>query len=290
MSPFFYSSPAPLDQAHGLRQMFAAARQRFVPLVHNPHVAYGGVAMERLCAGFAAEGLTTLVVDAADTAGAPHEVASVDLSACIERLAPHTCFLAARGLPMRWLDARGGTAAFLRALAVAAPQADVVLVHAGAADLARLFGGHTPRPLLLASDQRESLTHAFASMKLLSQRLGLMAFDLLLADRGELPRLTHLANHLGDCADRFLAAALCHWAAIDPRLDERAPPAGPLQRLVAAQLASTGQAAEPQARHKPLAERLALRPAPALPWERDAGGAALPSARAPHPVLAAYSN
>ena len=38
MYSFIHTAPAPLDQAHGLRQMFAATRQRFVPLVHNPHV------------------------------------------------------------------------------------------------------------------------------------------------------------------------------------------------------------------------------------------------------------
>ena len=47
---------------------------------------FGGVVMERLCTALADLGHRTLVVDAADTASLPHELAPVDLSACIERL------------------------------------------------------------------------------------------------------------------------------------------------------------------------------------------------------------
>jgi flagellar biosynthesis protein FlhG len=244
MYSFIQTAPAPLDQAHGLRQMFAASRQRFVPLVHNPHVAFGGVAMERLCAAMAQRQLTTLVVDAADTASTPHEVASVDLSACIEPLSANVSFLAARGLPMRWLDSRGATAGFLRALSEAAPRSDVVLVHAGASDLVRLFGGRSPRPLLLASDHAESLTHAYASMKLLSQRLGVMAFDLLLAARGSQQRMSRIADRLAGCADRFLGAALGEWAVVDPTQADNAPLDLALRRLAAAQIASSDECIE----------------------------------------------
>ena len=244
MYSFINTSAAPLDQAQGLRQMFAATRQRFVPLVHNPHVAFGGVAMERLCAAFADRQLATLVVDAADTAGAPHEVASVDLSACIEPLSASVSFLAARGLPMRWLDSRGATSGFLSALSAAAPRCDVVLVHASASDLVRLFNGRAPRPLLVASDQSESLTHAYASMKLLSQRLGVMAFDLLLAAPGGPQRMTRIADRLAGCADRFLGAALGEWAAVDPTQVDNAPLDLALRRLAAAQIASSDDCIE----------------------------------------------
>ena len=44
-----------------------------------------------------------------------------------------------RGLPLRHVDTRGSCAGLLRQLADAAPQADVVLVHAGASELSRLF-------------------------------------------------------------------------------------------------------------------------------------------------------
>jgi flagellar biosynthesis protein FlhG len=226
--------------------MFAASRQRFVPLVHNPHVAFGGIAMERLCATFADRQLRTLVVDAADTASTPHEVASVDLSACIEPLSASVSFLAARGLPMRWLNSRGNTSGFLNALAESAPRNDVVLVHAGATDLVRLFGGRAPRPVLLASDEPDSLTHAYASMKLLSQRLGVMAFDLLLAAPGSPQRMARIADRLAGCADRFLGATLGAWAVADPTGDDTAPPDAALRRLAAAQL--SGGDEDPTAR------------------------------------------
>lgn len=224
------------DQAQGLRRMFAATRQRAVPLVHNPFVAFGGIAMERLCACYAERGLHTLVVDAADTASAPHELTSVDLSACIEPLSAKVSFLAARGLPMRWLDSRGTTAGFLAALAEAAPYAEVVLVHAAATDLGRMFAGRSPRPVLLAAEWPDSLTHAYASMKLLSQRLGVLAFDLLLATEAEPQRLQRIADRLADCADRFLGAALGGWAVADPFEAELETLHPDLRRLAGAQL------------------------------------------------------
>ncbi|WP_088286084.1 flagellar biosynthesis protein [Ideonella sp. A 288] len=227
---------APRDQAHGLRRMFAATRRRFVQLAHNPYAAYGGVGMERLCAAFAERQLHTLVVDAADTASPAHELASIDLSACIEPLSASVSFIAARGLPMRWLDARGSTAGFLAALGEAVPRADVVLVHASASDLARMFAGRTPRPVLLASDQPESLTHAYASMKLLTQRLGVMAFDLLLTSDGTRQRMARIAERLTGCADRFLGAALGEWAVADPSRGDGEPPDPGICRLAAAQL------------------------------------------------------
>ena len=60
----FDSRPLPLDQADGLRRLFARNRVKMVPVVSNPHVAFGGVMLERLCAGFTELGLHVLVVDA----------------------------------------------------------------------------------------------------------------------------------------------------------------------------------------------------------------------------------
>ena len=116
--------PIPLrnDQADGLRQMFASACARFVPVVSNPHVAFGGVMLERLCTAFAERGARVLVVDAAERAGAPGEMAMVDLGQCVERLSPQVAYLAARGLPIRFVDARGSTRGFLERAAEAAPR------------------------------------------------------------------------------------------------------------------------------------------------------------------------
>ena len=77
--------------------------------------------------------------------------------------------------------------AFLQRVAEAAPQCDVVLVHASASDLCRLFARSPDvervRPLLLADDRPASVTHAYAAMKLLAQRAGLVVHDLLLGAR-----------------------------------------------------------------------------------------------------------
>ena len=81
--------PIPMrnDQADGLRQMFASACTRFVPVVSNPHVAFGGVMLERLCTSFAERGAKVLVVDAAERASAAGEMAMIELGQCVERLA-----------------------------------------------------------------------------------------------------------------------------------------------------------------------------------------------------------
>ena len=226
----------PLDQAHGLRQMFAANEVCYVPLVHNPQVVFGGVVMERLCAALAEQGLNTLVVDAADSASPPHELAPVDLAACVEPLSNRVSYLAARGLPMHYLDARATTQAFLLALHDASPQANVVLVHAGAADLRRMFLGRTPRPVLLVGAQAASLTDAYGSMKLLSQRLGALTYDVVFTADVSERRAQGIVTRLSDCADRFLGAAVGHTAVVEPGSASRALVRPDLKRLVQTQL------------------------------------------------------
>jgi flagellar biosynthesis protein FlhG len=140
------------------------------------------------------------------------------------------------------VDARGSSAQFLDRLQAAAPQCRVLLVHAGASDLARLYAQRALRPLLLASDQPESLTHAYASMKLLVMRRALMSYDLLLAAPPAQRRVPLIAQRLAGCADSFLGAALHDWVVIDPACDVREAPAEALYALVAAQLRGDGAA------------------------------------------------
>ena len=230
-------SAAPRDQAHGLRQLFAGAALRFVPLVHNPQVPGAGAVMERFCAAFAEQGLHTLVVDAADTASPPHELATVDLPACVERLSPQVSYLAARGLPMHYLDSRATLTGFLTALRSAAPRADVVLLHANALDLRRMFAGRTPSPVLLAGNRPDSLTHAYSSMKQLSQRLGALAYDLVVAGDVSPRRAQRMADRLTECGDHFLGAALRSLAVVDPQAAPSVPLPADLTRLVGLQLA-----------------------------------------------------
>jgi hypothetical protein len=239
------SRPMPLDQADGLRRLFAHSRVCFVPVVSNPNVAFGGVMLERLCTAFAEHGKHTLVIDAAERASAHSEMALLHLADCIERLSPQVSYLAARGLPLRFVDAAGSTASFLQAVTEAAPHCDVVLVHASASELCRLFarsaeasrdGGPSCRPLLMADDRPASVTHAYAAMKLLTQRAGLVVHDLLLGAAKQSPRSERIAMQIATCADDFLGAVLRDWVRIDPACDPTEVPTPELRRMVREQL------------------------------------------------------
>jgi flagellar biosynthesis protein FlhG len=238
----FMSRPMPLDQADGLRRLFAHSRVCIVPVVSNPFVAFGGVMLERLCTAFAEHGKHTLVVDASERANEFAEMALLDLAECIETLSPQVSYIAARGLPLRFVDASGSTASFLRAITTAAPQCDVVLVHASASDLCRLFARNADveqvRPLLLADDRPASVTHAYAALKLLTQRAGLVVHDLLLGAAKQSPRSERIAMQIATCADDFLGAVLRDWVRIDPACEATEAPTPELRRLVREQLRS----------------------------------------------------
>lgn len=244
-----FTADAPTDQAHGLRRLFGGTAACHIALVANPHVAFTSVLLERLTTTLAASGLNTLVVDAADSSPAPRELAALDLRAGIEPLSEHVSYMAARGLPLAHVDTRGSSAHLLDRLQSVAPGVRVLLVHASAADLARLYPQRALRPLLLAADQPESLTHAYASLKLLAQRNGWMSADLLLAAPEASPRAERIAQRLASCAEHFLGAALREWVAIDPVCDVRDPPGEALSALVAAQLLMGDDAQA--ARHAP---------------------------------------
>jgi flagellar biosynthesis protein FlhG len=232
------------DQADGLRRMFAHSRARFVPVVSNPHIAFGGVLLERLCTAFAERQANTLVVDAGERAGEAGEMALVDLGQCIEKLSARVSYLPARGLPIRFVDSDGSTHGLLHAIAEAAPQCSVVLVHASAPELCRLFSqrraasawSEAPCPIVLAEDRPGSVTHAYAAMKLLTQRAGLSVFDLLLGAAPNSPRTERIARQLANCADGFFGAVLRDWARIDPAGEATEPPSAALFRLVASRL------------------------------------------------------
>jgi flagellar biosynthesis protein FlhG len=246
-SPDPMSRTLPLDQADGLRRLFAHSRVCVLPVVSNPNVAFGGVMLERLCTAFAEHGRHTLVLDAAERASEHSEMALLDLAECIEPLSAQVSYLAARGLPLRFVDLTGSTAGLLHAVIEAAPQCDVLLVHASASELCRLFargagldrdGVARCRPLLLADDRPASVTHAYAAMKLLTQRAGLVVHDLLLGAARHSPRSERIAMQIATCADDFLGAVLRDWVRIDPACDATEPPSPELRRLVREQLRS----------------------------------------------------
>jgi hypothetical protein len=245
----FYSAsrPAPLDQADGLRRLFAGHGARggqLLSLVANPHLPFGGLAVDRVVQALTTQGHHVLIVDAASGSPPPHELAQVDLAACIERIAPQVHYLSARGLAMSYVDTRGSSSAFVHAVQdaalQAAPKVDVLLLHADAPELTRLLKSHPAasqlRPMLLGSDDAESIKHAYASAKLLAKRNELMSYDLLLVSAPHASRLNSIATSLGDCLENFLGAVLCHTAVVDPASDFASIVDTDLLRLMKAQL------------------------------------------------------
>jgi len=243
--PDFYatSGATPLDQADGLRRMFAGRSTQLLCLVANPHVSFSGLVLDRIAGGLAAWGRRVLVVDAAASSPPPHELAQIDLSACLELIGPRTVYLPARGLPMQYVDTRGCASSFIDTLQRIAPQVDVILLHAEAQDLARVLKRRPERPMLLAADQPDSLKHAYASCKLLVQRCGLMTYHLLLAASAHSPRVGAIAASLSDCADQFLQAVLQHHALVDPAFDPSEPLDAALAALLQAQLSTRDSSA-----------------------------------------------
>ena len=217
--------------------LFARAQVRFLPVVSNPHMAFGGVMLERICTAMANLGRHTLVVDAGERAPQPQELSVINLAECVEPLSSEVSYLAARGLPLRFVDTHGSTVDFLQAVADAAPHADVVLIHAPAGDLCRMFGQPDPerfaRPLVLADEHPGSVTQAYASMKLLSQRAGIQVYDLLLSANAASQRADRISQQLSRCADDFLGAALRECLRIDPATHAVDAPTPALQRWAA---------------------------------------------------------
>jgi flagellar biosynthesis protein FlhG len=211
----------PVDQAQGMRQMFAARVVRFVPVIANGATACGGLVLERLCAAYTSFNLRVLVVDASDQARPPSELAEFDLAEGIEVLSDTVGYMPAKGLPLRYVDARGSCASLLETLADAAPQYDVVIVHASASEIVRLFSqrarGTNLRPLLFTNDLAEGLTQAYAAVKVLSQRGGWMAYDLLVCATARSQQAQPVAERLARCADDFLGVAQRDWLLLDPR-------------------------------------------------------------------------
>jgi hypothetical protein len=227
----------PVDQADGLRKLFAAGRrQRLVPVAFNAHVDSTPVLLERLAGAMQELGAHTLVVDAADSAPRANAMAEIDLQAAIESLGEGMSYLAARGLPLRHVNTRGSCEAWLSAVETAAPQADVILLHANARDLVRLLGRREVRPVLVTSLDPASLTDAYTSMKLLAQRSGLMTFDLLTGMAGTPKAAQRIAERLASCADSFLGAVVREAVWLDKRDPADSPATPALARLAANQL------------------------------------------------------
>jgi flagellar biosynthesis protein FlhG len=240
------SGRAPQDQADGLRRLFAGRRRHVLPLAANPHVPFGSLVLDRFAAVLASQGHEVLVVDAADTSPHPHELSDVDLSACIEPIAPRVAYLAARGLPLAHVDTRGSSGGFIDAAWMAAPQSTVMLLHADGVDLARLLKHREARPILIGADHPESVKHAYANAKLLVRRCALMTFDLILAAAPQSPRAAGIQLSMAGCLENFLGALIRHGALVDPAGDLAEAPDEALALLLAAQLALQDGPSSPQ--------------------------------------------
>ena len=264
---FSASARMPLDQADGLRRLFAGRRAELLPICANPHVAFSAGVLDRLAAVLAAQGRDVLVVDAAGTSPLPHELAAVDLAACIEPIDTRVSYLPARGLPLAHVDTRGGAGGFIDALHQAAPQAEVIVLHADATDLARILKHREARPLLLGADHPESIKHAYANAKMLARRCELMTYDLLLVCAPHSPRTAAIGRSLASCLENFLGALLCGAAVIDPAGELSDPPDSDLLQLLDAQSAGADEHAPSLPAWRTTALRSACSPAARTPFQ-----------------------
>ena len=217
--------------------MFAARVIRFIPVVANPSAACGGLVLERLCAAYGSFGLKTLVVDASDQARPPSELSEFDLSEGVEVLSSQVSYMPARGLPLRHVDARGSCASLLDALANASPDSDVVLVHASASEIVRIFAQRARqsnlRPLLFSNDMAEGLTDAYSAIKVIVQRGRWMAYDLVVCASPRSQQADEVGRRLAQCADSFLGAAQRSCLRLDPHESATADPSVPFLELSA---------------------------------------------------------
>ena len=259
----------PVDQAAGLRRLFAGRVRHIVPLIANPHVAFAGVVLERITTALAAGGASTLLVDAADSSPPAATMAHIDLAACVEQLDERTAYLAARGLPRSYVDTRGSAASLLTALGNVAPKADTVVLHGEVLELARVFTHCELRPLLITSDHVDAVKHAYAAIKILAQRCGLMTFDVLMVapiHSSASRRARAIMASLDRCAEGFMGALLQGWAHIDPAVDVSEPPDAGLCQLLLQQRRLGDTPAMPSP--PPVRNFMPVRAAPATPTWR----------------------
>jgi flagellar biosynthesis protein FlhG len=224
------------DQAEGLRRLFDGRSTRALAVVSNPAVAWSGLLIESLSESMAAAGLHTLVVDASETAPVASEWAHLDLRWAIEPRADQSSYLGARGLLRHHVDAQGRAHGFLRRAAEAAPWADVLLVHAPALDLMRLFAGHDWRPILLADATPVGAMQAYGSLKSMA-RSGLSTFDILLESSSRPVLGPRVALRLADSASRFLSWPVSHSVVLQGPAHQDPAESSRLQDLIRAQWA-----------------------------------------------------
>jgi flagellar biosynthesis protein FlhG len=148
------------------------------------------------------------MVDASERSPRAREGGFDGLAKFIEPRSDRRAYLAARGLPDRWSESVAGPRGFLRAIIDAAPLSQAVLLHASAAELARLLGSgeqglSRPRPLVLCDERADAVTHAYASLKRLATEVGWREHDMLMSAEIDAPASWHVPGRLAQCADLF---------------------------------------------------------------------------------------
>jgi len=238
-------SGSPSDQAEGLRRLFQSSQTLFLPLVSNPFVDGSAVAVEQWASALAEKGLRVVVVDAAESSPPAPDAVALGLGAALEKLSDFIAYLPARGLIRTYVDAQGSAATFLDALLTAVPKADAVLIHAPSVEMSRLFTGRLERPVLITGERAESVKHAYAALKLLSQRLGWKSFDLAMVARPSFSRALPIARNLAAAADQFLGAVLKDWCQLSAKAVSDAPLDARLRALVADRIRAPHRSADP---------------------------------------------
>jgi hypothetical protein len=195
------------DQAHGLRRLFSYHAVHLLPVVANPCLPGSPALLEGLCQGLAAQGLHTLVVDAVPGGGldiADALTRDLDLGQWIVDADALTSVLAVGPTLASFGQVEGAPSLLFESLREAVPSADVVMFHADANTLAGLFRARRVRPLVLAGDDPQALTHAYASIKILALSAGLRRHAVVLDTGAPVSGTCPAATSLVRCVRDFL--------------------------------------------------------------------------------------
>ena len=217
------------DQADGLRRLFGRRARASCRSRHNPHVACGGVVLERLCDAARRRWACTRWWSTPPTARRPpREMALIDLPSCIERLSDDVSYLPRAACRSAIVDTQRLDARLPRRRSATPRRRPTSCWCTPArADLARLFAQPARcARCCWAADTPRSVTHAYAAMKLLAQRAGLLAHDLLLgADAAAARAPSASPRSLAELRRAAFSARRCTTAwSIDPRPDASATP------------------------------------------------------------------
>lgn len=226
----------PVDQAHGLRRLFARQTVRLLPLVASAGWPDAQALALDLAMRWAQDGRHVLVLDGLSAQRSPwvdeatawdldHVLqAQVSFEDAAQAVVPGVWLMAAQeGLPSLVRD--GHAARSVLQAAAQLPQGiDMVILLAGAPIVAALCAGEAVLPLVLGGDAPADMTDAYLALKILATEGGLSRCGLVLTDRGAPARVQMAAQRITTCAQRFLGGDV-HLAATVPLHGAQTEPA-----------------------------------------------------------------